>query len=112
MNTTAKKILNISSKVIAWLLVSFTVFMMVFTIITVTTVDKNERSIFGVRFYIVQTDSMSLSENNKDMEVHFNAGDIILIAGKGHEMYQEIEGVKHHFNEAEIICDYLDTKRK
>lgn len=79
MNTTAKKILNISSKVIAWLLVAFTVFMMVFTIITVTTVDKNERSIFGVRFYIVQTDSMSLSENNKDMEVHFNAGDIILI---------------------------------
>lgn len=79
MNTTAKKILNISSKVIAWLLVAFTVFMMVFTIITITTVDKNERSIFGVRFYIVQTDSMSLSENNKDMEVHFNAGDIILI---------------------------------
>ena len=79
MDTTAKKILNISSKVIAWLLVAFTVFMMVFTIITVTTVDKNERSIFGVRFYIVQTDSMSLSENNKDMEVHFNAGDIILI---------------------------------
>ena len=79
MNTTAKKILNISSKVIAWLLVAFTVFMMVFTIITVTTVDKNERSIFGVRFYIVQTDSMSLSENNKDMEVHFNAGDIILV---------------------------------
>ena len=79
MDTTAKKILNISSKVTAWLLVAFTVFMMVFTIITVTTVDKNERSIFGVRFYIVQTDSMSLSENNKDMEVHFNAGDIILI---------------------------------
>ncbi len=35
------------------------------------------------------------------------SGDIILIAGKGHEMYQEIEGVKHSFNEAEIICDYL-----
>lgn len=38
------------------------------------------------------------------------SGDIILIAGKGHEMYQEIEGVKHPFNEAEIICNYLNPK--
>ena len=79
MNSTAKKILNISFKLIACLLVAFTVFMMIFTIVMVTTVDKNDRSIFGVRFYIVQTDSMSLSENNKDLDVHFNAGDIVII---------------------------------
>ena len=79
MNTTAKKILNIALKVVTWLLVAFTVFMMIFTVVTVTTVDKNDRSIFGTRFYIVQTDSMSLSENNKDMDIHFNAGDIVLI---------------------------------
>ena len=78
MNTT-KKILNIALKVVTWLLVAFTVFMMIFTVVTVTTVDKNDRSIFGVKFYIVQTDSMSLSENNKDMDVHFNAGDIVII---------------------------------
>ena len=78
MNIT-KKILNIAMKVVTWLLVVFTVFMMLFTIITVTTVDRNDRSIFGVKFYIVQTDSMSLSENNKDMDVHFNAGDIVVI---------------------------------
>ena len=79
MNTTAKKILNIALKVVTWLLVAFTVFMMIFTVVTVTTVDGNDRSIFGVKFYIVQTDSMSLSENNKDMDVHFNAGDIVII---------------------------------
>ena len=79
MNTTMKKALNVALKVVTGLLVAFTVFMMLFTIITVTTVDKNDRTIFGTRFYIVQTDSMSLSENNKDLEVHFNAGDIILI---------------------------------
>ena len=79
MNTTAKKILNIALKVVTWLLVAFTIFMMIFTVVTVTTVDRNDRSIFGVKFYIVQTDSMSLSENNKDMDVHFNAGDIVLI---------------------------------
>ena len=28
-------------------------------------------------------------------------GDIILCAGKGHEDYQEIKGVKHHFNDME-----------
>ena len=28
-------------------------------------------------------------------------GDIILCAGKGHEDYQEIKGVKHHFNDIE-----------
>ncbi|MBR2474424.1 MAG: signal peptidase I [Clostridia bacterium] len=79
METTAKKILNISLRVVTWLLIAFTVFMMIFTVVTVSTVDRNDRSIFGVKFYIVQTDSMSLSENNKDMDVHFNAGDIVII---------------------------------
>ncbi len=30
-------------------------------------------------------------------------GDVILIAGKGHEDYQEIKGVKHHFDDKEIV---------
>jgi UDP-N-acetylmuramoyl-L-alanyl-D-glutamate--2,6-diaminopimelate ligase len=33
------------------------------------------------------------------------AGDIILIAGKGHEKYQEINGVRHHFDDKEIIIE-------
>jgi signal peptidase I len=79
MNEKFKKIIDKLMKVISWILVAFTVFIMLFTIITVTTVDKNERSIFGHKFYIVQTDSMSKSENNADMKVHFNAGDIVII---------------------------------
>lgn len=35
-------------------------------------------------------------------------GDIIVLAGKGHEDYQEIKGVKHHFDEREIIADILN----
>ena len=31
------------------------------------------------------------------------AGDVILVAGKGHEDYQEIKGVKHHFDDHEVI---------
>ena len=30
-------------------------------------------------------------------------GDVILVAGKGHEPYQEIKGVKHHFDDHEEI---------
>lgn len=30
-------------------------------------------------------------------------GDVILVAGKGHETYQEIKGVKHHFDDKEIL---------
>ncbi len=32
-------------------------------------------------------------------------GDIVLIAGKGHEDYQEIKGVKHHFDDAEVVTE-------
>lgn len=35
-------------------------------------------------------------------------GDIIVLAGKGHEDYQEIRGVKYHMDEREIIADILD----
>lgn len=80
MNNAASKTLNILLKIVTWLLVAFTVFIMVFTIFTVSTVDQNDRNFFGTRFYIVKTDSMSPSENNKDMDVHFSAGDIVIIS--------------------------------
>lgn len=34
------------------------------------------------------------------------AGDIVLVAGKGHEDYQEIKGVKHHFDDKEVIREF------
>ena len=74
-----KKKIEIPIKILTWVLVAFTVFIMIFTVFTVSTVDKNDRSVFGFKFYIVKTDSMSPSENNKDLDVHFSAGDIILI---------------------------------
>ena len=79
MNEKAKKILNIVVKCIVALLIIFAIFIMIFTIVTVTTVDKNERSIFGHRFYIVLSDSMSKSDKNAHMDVHFNVGDIVIV---------------------------------
>jgi UDP-N-acetylmuramoyl-L-alanyl-D-glutamate--2,6-diaminopimelate ligase len=37
-------------------------------------------------------------------------GDIILIAGKGHETYQEIRGVKHHFSDREVVSELFGLK--
>ncbi|WP_025764143.1 UDP-N-acetylmuramoyl-L-alanyl-D-glutamate--2,6-diaminopimelate ligase [Dyadobacter tibetensis] len=36
--------------------------------------------------------------------------DIILIAGKGHENYQEIEGVKHHFDDKEVLLEAFTSQ--
>ena len=36
-----------------------------------------------------------------------NAGDIILVAGKGHETYQEIQGVKHDFDDKKVIQELI-----
>ena len=79
MNEKTKKLVNIGTKVTTWLLIAFTVFMMIFTIFSTLTFDRNDRNLFGMRFYIVVSDSMSPSENNKDDKIHFNAGDIVLI---------------------------------
>ena len=35
------------------------------------------------------------------------SGDVILVAGKGHEDYQIIKGVKHHFDDHEIVRKYI-----
>ena len=36
-------------------------------------------------------------------------GDVILVAGKGHEDYQEIKGVKHHFDDHEVIREIINN---
>lgn len=38
---------------------------------------------------------------------HAEPGDVIVLCGKGHETYQEINHVKHHMDEREIVADYL-----
>ena len=37
-------------------------------------------------------------------------GDVILIAGKGHETYQEINGIKHHFDDHEVVREIFGLK--
>ena len=40
------------------------------------------------------------------------SGDIILIAGKGHETYQEVNGVRHHFDDREIIQEIFNNENQ
>ena len=65
-----KKAINIIKTVLVWLVVIVAVGMMIFTIVSVNTFDKNDRSLFGYKAYIVTSDSMSKTD--------FDAGDLIL----------------------------------
>ena len=38
-------------------------------------------------------------------------GDVILIAGKGHEDYQEVKGVKHHFDDREVVREIFGVAK-
>jgi len=38
-------------------------------------------------------------------------GDIVLICGKGHETYQEVKGVRTHFDDKEIVGKYTHTAK-
>jgi UDP-N-acetylmuramoyl-L-alanyl-D-glutamate--2,6-diaminopimelate ligase len=39
-------------------------------------------------------------------------GDVVLVAGKGHETYQEVRGVRHHFDDAEVLKETLELMHK
>ena len=75
----SKSKLKLIINIFSWIIIIFAACVMIFTIVTVSVFNRNDRSMFGYKFYIVKTDSMSLSENNKDLDVHFNAGDIVII---------------------------------
>ena len=65
-----KKAWKIISTALVWLVVIVAVFMMIFTIVSVNTFNRNDRSIFGHKAFIVLSDSMSATD--------FDAGDLIL----------------------------------
>lgn len=88
-----------------------------FTIITSdnTRFENPQEIINDILVGINKTNGEYISIVDRKEAIHYaidnaKSGDIILIAGKGHEMYQEINGVKHDFNEKQIILDYLKLK--
>lgn len=54
-----------------WVLIGIAVLLVIFTIISVTFFDKNDRSLFGLKMYVCMSDSMSATD--------FSAGDLVLV---------------------------------
>ncbi len=67
----AKKIWNIIKTIFIWSVMLAAIAMMIFTIVSVTTFDRNDRDFFGYKAFIVKSDSMSATD--------FDAGDLILL---------------------------------
>ncbi len=65
------KALKIIRSIFVWLMVALAVFMMIFTIVSVSTFDRADRNLFGYKAFIVLSDSMSKTD--------FNAGDLVLV---------------------------------
>lgn len=66
-----KKALNVIKNIFVWLMVILAVCMMIFTVVSVNTFDRNDRSLFGYKAFIVLSDSMSKTD--------FSAGDLVLV---------------------------------
>ncbi len=66
-----KRAFNILKNVFVWLMVLLAVSMMIFTVVSVTTFNRNDRDLFGYKMYIVNSDSMAKTD--------FDAGDLILV---------------------------------
>lgn len=66
-----KKALAIIKTALVWLIMAVAIFMMIFTVISVTTFNRNDRDLFGYKAYIVNSDSMAATD--------FKAGDLIFV---------------------------------
>lgn len=66
-----KKFFNVVTKCLVFFIALLAVGMMIFTIVSVTTFDRNDRQLFGYKAFIVLSDSMSATD--------FDAGDVVLV---------------------------------
>ena len=66
-----KKVMKTVSSVLVWIVVLIAVAMMVFTIVSVNTFNRNDRALFGYKAFIVLSDSMSATD--------FDSGDLVVV---------------------------------
>lgn len=101
-----KKALNFIKNIFTWLIVALAVCMMIFTVVSVNTFDRNDRNIFGYKMFIVKSDSMKATDfaagdlifsKVVDDPSTLQAGDIITYQSTNTENYGEI--VTHKIRE-------------
>lgn len=66
-----KKVMKTVSSVLVWIVVLIAVAMMIFTIVSVNTFNRNDRALFGYKAFIVLSDSMSATD--------FDSGDLVVV---------------------------------
>ena len=66
-----KKALSGAVTVLSWIVAAAAVLSMLFSVLSSLAFDRNDRGVFGLRFYVVRTDSMAATD--------FAAGDLIVV---------------------------------
>ena len=97
-----KKALNIIKNIFTVLVVLLAVFMMIFTIVSVNTFDRTDRSLFGYRAFIVLSDSMSATD--------FEAGDLVLSKEVDPSTLQEGDIISYQSTNAENYGEVVTHK--
>lgn len=102
MNKSMKKALTIIKTTMVWLIVALAVFMMIFTVISVTTFNRNDRDLFGFKAYIVNSDSMAATD--------FDAGDLIFVKEVDPSTLQEGDIITYISQNSESFGEVITHK--
>ena len=65
------KVLGVLRNILVWIIVAAAVSMMIFTVVSVSAFDREDRNLFGYKAFVVLSDSMSKTD--------FSAGDLVLV---------------------------------
>jgi len=85
-----------------WFVVALAVFMMIFTIVSVTTFNRNDRNLFGYKAYIVNSDSMAATD--------FGAGDLIFVKEVDPSTLQEGDVITYISQNSESFGEVITHK--
>ena len=96
------KVLNVVKNVFTWLLVAAAVFMMVFTVVSVTTFDRNDRALLGYKAFICRSDSMKATD--------FASGDLVFVKEVSPSTIQVGDIISYRSEEADTFGETFTHK--
>ncbi|MGN1053183.1 MAG: signal peptidase I, partial [Candidatus Scatosoma sp.] len=97
-----KKTLKIIQRVLTCVVVAVAVVMMVFTVISATTVDRDDKKLFGVKIFKVLSDSMSATD--------FSAGDVIFVKDVDPQTLKEEDIISYTSQNPESFGEVITHK--
>ena len=67
-----------------------------------------KKGIYGKKITEISNRGKAISEAIKNLK----SGDVLVVAGKGHEKYQEIDGVRHEFDDVQVVKEMFNQMKK